>query len=265
MPPPKPIGVPALNLDDPMTRGLVFYGLDTGNGNIVDLVGHRAAIYSSQPAPTVSPFGQALKWNNVGSVSFASDPRIRGAQTSLNFSFATAWYQTTNSGSFQNIFSRRANNGGSPYANWDIEFDIGGGTNTVIAQVLDNGGHTSMPTWSGHAVNVFESLVGVVSSATSGAFYAQGALVGTQAFTNVQDNDTGDQIYFGKSFDNTPYAFIYYGGLWNRVLTPSEILRLHVHPWCMLNFPKRRLIERFDLQPPAASGQIFMEWLPQYA
>lgn len=260
----KPRGIPRINLRHPLAAGLIFYGYDTGAGDILDLVANRRANYvGTKPAVSPSPFGAGFLWNNSGSANFAQDALIQAATTGI-YSYACGYVQTGTVGQYSTPFGRTANNNLSqPYTNWDFEINSAGiGQNQVKTNVNAGGFISTSAAWTGNANNVFTSLVNNVFGSAQ-HFSAQGKSINTTAASGIGSYNTNANVCFSGSSaaaSNNPFVgFVHYGAFWSRPLLGSEIELLYTDPYSFLIFPGA------DLPPLRGPRTIITPSAAQYA
>lgn len=236
----KPQGVPRIDWTHPLAQGLVFYAFDTGTGVVLDLVGNRPQNFAGTIDPSgATPWGTGKTYGGSGAVYFNSDADIRNPQTA-QFSCACAYVQTGTVAAYTRPFGRTAENGGGqPYYNWDWEINpVGNGQNIVSFNAAAGSFTTTRATWTGNANNVFTSLLTTVNApATTAIGYAQGQSIGQDTTDGASNDNNGDYIIFAAGTITSPSSFIgsvFYGALWNRVLTAAEALQLHLDPYCFL-------------------------------
>jgi hypothetical protein len=240
-------GRPAHRLVSPLAQGLVFYGFDTGFGLIVDLVrGRTMQSVSASGGPT--PALSADQWSagflyDAGHTNyFASDAEIRNLTAAPPWTCACALDQLTlTNGAI--CFCRTANNSaGQPYMDWCFQSDFAGGGHTTFA-VNSGGAYTYVGTAgsTGTAIgaNGFHTLVGVANSSSSASYFVDGVSQGTTAGLSIQSINAGDAICLGGNssasvLNPCASAFVPYGAYWSRALSSSEILQLHLDPYCFL-------------------------------
>lgn len=243
---PKPLGIPTINLDHPLAEGLVFYAFDTGLGTYIDLIGQRPCkMLGTPPTPTPSAWGQGSLWGGAGSAMFSQDTAIQAVTASGTYTYACAYVQTADVGIFARPFGRTAlNAGGPPYVNWifDINNPAGGnGNQSTISFEVNSGGQDYSATVSGNAQNAWMSLAGVATGGASVGCWINGIQQATISPPSLSSTNTNaDLIISGNSnagVGNPWTGFVFYGALWNRKLTPDQLLQLHDDPWCLLQVP----------------------------
>jgi hypothetical protein len=231
----KPRGIPRIDWKHPLAVGLVFYGFDTGEGEIIDLVSYRKATYSSgRPPVRPSRFGNGFQWTSSQQSSFPQDGRIQKAEvdgSTQAFAYACGCMKTSTAGNFNSLFGRIANNGASqPFWNFDFEFNASNaGQNTVRASANNVGTQSSPTNWTGLTDNVYVTLLNNCFSAVQ-HFYAQAKLIATNGAVSGQVNTNADMIISGA-------GFTYWGAMWNRPIIDAQITQLHVDPYSFLIFP----------------------------
>jgi hypothetical protein len=60
----KPVGLPTLQSGNPLAADMLFYGVDLGNGTIVDVAGGNTMIAAGVPASVNTSFGRGIDWPN---------------------------------------------------------------------------------------------------------------------------------------------------------------------------------------------------------
>jgi len=180
---------------------------------------------------------------------FASDAEIQNLTAAPPWTCACAFNPTTiGSGSIP--FCRTAaNSGGQPYMNWCFQNDFSL-DNHLTFGVNSGGSYTYVGTaGSGGAAvpaNGFHTLVGVANSQSSASYFVDAVSQGTTTGLSIQSVNSGDAICFGGNSsagiaNPCAGAFIPYGAFWNRALSASEILQLHLDPYCFLLPPESEL------------------------
>jgi Concanavalin A-like lectin/glucanases superfamily len=243
----KPTGVPRIDWSHPLAQGLVFYGFDTGQGLIIDLVRGRAmqsVSASGGPTPALSAdqWSTGFLYDANHTNYFASDAEIRNLTAAPPWTCACAFNQQT-IGVSSIPFCRTANNGvGQPFVNWCFQNDALSDNHLTFA--VNSGGtfaYIGTAGSGGAAVppNAFHTLLGVANSSSSATYFVDGVSQGTTTGLSIQSVDTNDAICFGGDSSASvvhpcPSAFVPYGAFWNRALSASEILQLHLDPYCFL-------------------------------
>lgn len=64
----KPNGLPAFDSSQSLAQGMLFYGVDTGTGSIIDVAGGNSTVGVGLPASTSTSFGSGLYWDNANLV-----------------------------------------------------------------------------------------------------------------------------------------------------------------------------------------------------
>lgn len=235
----KPRGVPRINWKHPLAAGLVFYGFDTGEGEIIDLVSGRKATYASgRPPVKPSRFGSGFEWTTQ-SATFPQDGRIQKAQvdgSTQAFAYACGCMKTSTAANFQSLFGRSANAGASqPFWNWDFEFNANNaGQGTVRASCTANGTQSTPTNWTGLTDKVYVTLLNNLFGGSQ-HFYAQAKLISTNGSIAGQVNTNADIVMAGA-------GFTYWGAMWNKPIIDAQILQLHLDPYCFLIFPGSDLL-----------------------
>ena len=240
----KPTGVPTIDWTNSLTASLIFYGIDTGQGSIVDLVGGRMMTSTGSITTDSGPFGSGFDYpggSSGNSTGFASDSTIDNATASPPWTIACAAIQNGSSGNGFALFTRSANNAGSqPYLNWSL-----GSPNPALVNFQINNGGSLAYVGTSYAVSTgpFFSFGGVALSASTAAFYADGIQSGsTSTGLSIQSLNTQDPLVFGS---NSPVpasshnwaGWIPYGAFWNRALSSGELASIHANPYSFIAYP----------------------------
>jgi hypothetical protein len=129
------------------------------------------------------------------------------------------------------------------------------GVNTPAIYAF-NGGSFFSASGSTNTLNTgWHFFVGVFESNTLKRLYVNGRLEATLT-NNVTFNTATDVVDFGRHGDSSPTA--YQDGrvanvcVWNRIVLPSEILRLYTAPWAMGRL--RRRVFKSGAAAPAFAG-----------
>jgi hypothetical protein len=251
----RPVGIPRLNREHPLAQGLVFYGVDLGNGTILDLVGNRQA--NRVPGATRAglamfpTIGQMIEWNGSDGIYFASDAAIRSAQQNKILSFACGMVSTTSTGTVANArpFCRTAqNNASAPWLNLSF---ITANAGASIQALVNIGGGNYASIGSSYTLTPNKPVVMVAQADGTlngiSRLYINGANVftSTPSFINVGDDDTGDPIVFSGSSGvgvSGPWnGFVPFGAIWARPVSQQEAQHIYLEPWDMLIFPEEEI------------------------
>lgn len=243
----KPQGVPRIDWTHPLAAGLAFYGFDTGQGVIVDLVAGRLS--NPVPGATLAKtgaqnFGTGLTWNASDGRFFNADAAIQNATAAANYTFACQFFSTqaAAAGSSAAIFGNSTGNGTGAQFNWSILQTAS--TTNIQAQVNSGGVGTIIGGSAATAsANTLYSLAGVVTGSNA-AFYINAASVKTSTGLTVQDATANNVLVFSAAGNDavrrplntgcmTPY-----GAFWSRALSQAELLLLHTDPYCFLLPPE---------------------------
>jgi hypothetical protein len=124
-----------------------------------------------------------------------------------------------------------------------------------INQCGATGGWNNWQTTDAYSQTQFHSVVGTAVNTSAGSAttkqYANGKLVATSTGVVLETTnssagaDNEAQLFIGSVYHISTtqsfeifQGFVYYGYIWNRVLTQEEILELHYHPYCMFLWPE---------------------------
>lgn len=272
---PTTAGLPRINWSHPLAQGLLFYGYDngagvgwnnsSGNGSalsqaVCDLVSDASAyrmgtLTFTTPAVTGTPYGPAFTYDTNNSCNFAASTAIQAATAAGGYTYACAFIKTGSVGQYSRPFGRTANNGASsPFVNWDFEINPGStGQGNIVANVNNAGGLSTTPNGS-ISDNQYTTAVGKLSGSTL-SLYLNGAFATSTSGITAGSANSQDAIMFGGSSTagiSNPFAgVVFYGALWNRVLSDQEIQLLHTDPYCFL-LPENAELATFDPIPPPA-------------
>jgi hypothetical protein len=242
----KPRGPVTIDRSHPVTNDLLFYGFDTGDGLIIDLVTNKPMnSVGTFDVPGVSSYGTGLAYAGAGSKFFAADSNFDAAGSPAvgsGFSWACAYIQTATVG-ITRIFGRTAgNDAAAPFANWYFSINPqGSGQNVVQAGYYTVSGLVGSTTWTSNANNVFTSLLATALHQTPVnvfTFYTQGQQNSIDGFDAPTSSSANSSIVFSGSSDasvNKPFiGVVFYGAFWGRVLRSDEAALLHSDPYCFL-------------------------------
>jgi hypothetical protein len=232
--------IPRLNWAHPLTKGMVFYGYDTGCGLVVELVyGLKSSLLNSpQPPPRPTAFGQGNKYvSGGGSANFPATTGTNAMLANHPYSIACAWYLTAlPSLGFTGIFGM--NETGSTTDNAILLF--GTASNDVQWAVANNN-----PTpLAINTINQYHTFLGTNSNPTATAqnIYFDGKLAGTTAIAAAATTTAAQPIFNsnsgGAGAGNGVNGWVYYGIVWNRTISAAEARKLHDDPYCFLIYPE---------------------------
>jgi hypothetical protein len=243
----KPLGLPRVNPQHPLARGLVFASLLTGDGAPRDLVLGRVA----SGAPTAvrnTPHGQALLFNGSSdAANFGDTPTYRvGTQLFTLMVYANP----SAGGATLGLMSKR---NGTTFAqvSFAANMDAGGGASSGLLGLFELDGSSqqlSCTTTSSPINGQFHQFVGQRTSASSMALYVDGVSQGLAFGANANANYTSTDPLFVGAMGGTSapsggylsgrigYAYVWRG----RVLTPSEIAWLYHDPFVFLREAPRQ-------------------------
>lgn len=237
----RPYGsIPRIDWRHPLTRGLIFYGYDTGTGLVVDLVrGLRSSpSLGTISGNTSSPFGSAINYasGNAG-IFFPITSEINAIFLNGLYSMACAWYITA-----------------LPSIAFTCPFGINDAAgNNASAFLWDSAGNTDMQwaianvnpaLFTANSVNTYHSLLGTNETATSQSVYFDGALKTTTALTATFATSICAPCFnmfaatAGGANGNGITGKVFYGALWNRRVSPEGAKQMFDDPYCFLIYPE---------------------------
>jgi len=250
-----PVGA-QIDFGHPLAEGLTFYVPFNAGAGIqkallpAGLPGNSVGILPS--ADWIStPGGQSHNFNGNWSVWFERGIWVE-PPTAM-----TAVIRLRRTGTAAAPLDKTANNGGSaPFAGYAIEWNPGGaGQDTFRADIATGGTlHTGSTISLGSGFTLNQTTVGMSYISGSLKAYANGINKTNDSFSGSISYDTtstGRLIISGASTASALapwFGQIYYVGVWNRVLTPTEMEWMHMEPYAMLVPTKRK---KFFLPSPA--------------
>lgn len=249
----KPPGIPRINWQHPITNGLIFYAYDTGCGanpsggfggtgnygvqpGIIELAQHRIAFLGgiAQSNTQLSPFGSGIRYNASYSCGFVADTATRDLKV---FTAACGYFQTATQTGNNRCFGRTANNGSSPFLNWDWEATAGGNVNF---NMLNSSSSIITVASPAQVSNKYCTVMTTNDNVTARAYF-NGTQVGSTANANPVGINSGDALVMGGASVNATAApwtgLSFYGAYWKRTLTAAEAELLHYDPYCFLIYP----------------------------
>jgi hypothetical protein len=244
----KPLGVPRINPQHPLARGLTFATLMTGDGVPRDLVLGRAA--SPSGAPTAirnTPQGQALLFN--GSTDNCNFGDIASYRTGSQVFTIAAYANPPASSTTFGLASKR--NGSSfVQVSFAANMDNNGGPVSGLLGLfmLDGSNQLSGATTSSPINGAFHQFVATRNSATTLQFYVDAVSqpLNYTSQANANYNAT-DPLFIGAMGSTSAPAGGYLPGsigyvyIWRgRVLTASEIAWLYRDPYAMVREAPRQ-------------------------
>lgn len=256
----KPGGnkLPRIDWTHPLANSLLHYGWDTGGlsglgataaQNVIDLVTGWTFYTMGQPLnyPVAqgTPYGVGMVYNSNISNNLTSTASIQAATAAGNYTFASAFIQTSNPPSDSQPFVRTANNNASaPYINWGLDINASGaGTNQIRAGVNNSGAYASTPNATFGGNNTFTTAVGTLAGGAGTStltLYLNGAATTSVGSITPASVNTNDVIGYGTTSSagtqNSFNGLVFYGAFWGRVLSAPETLQLHLDPYCFLLF-----------------------------
>jgi hypothetical protein len=257
----KPLGIPRINPQHPLARGLTFATLLTGDGVPRDLVLGRAASPSGAPTAIRStPQGQALLFN--GSTDNCNFGDIASYRTgSQNFTIAAYANPPASSTTF-GLASKR-NGGTFIQVSFAVNMDNNGGPASGLLGlfILDGSNQLSGATTTSPVNGAFHQFVATRNSATTLQFYVDGVSQPLNYTSQANANYAGTEPLFIGAMGSTSapaggylpgsigYVYIWRG----RVLTAAEINWLYRDPYGMVREQPRQE-PWFTIWVPSAGG-----------
>jgi hypothetical protein len=234
-------GLPRIDTDHPLAKGLIAYAYDWGGG-VVDLInGGQGKITTSTNNITVGSgrYGQGVKYPGTAGASalitLPANAHVANFSTAAPFSFATAVFNTATPGGIIAVGT------GDPSDTSGVNYGVGG-TNAWTVYAV-NGTLATTATGT-NPLNSFNSILTSVASSASWSIYANGKLDQTGT-TNATQTLTAQQITFNGVQPNTitgetggANGFVHYFAIWNRALTATEAAQLHNDPYGFLIYPE---------------------------
>ena len=247
---PNSTGLPRINWDHPLAKGLKVYYFDNGV-QPVDLCNpgvryHNSFSGGSSPlARTTSRYGLGLQYPTTATNSWMYSDAGYGVYNNFGATFgytmACATYYTgtpSNNGYIAGfVDSSGAGNNGAIFGNFSagtIGFTGNNGNATAFNQAI--------------ATGTYQTWMAVTTGSAAASFYVNGKLDGnvslggigslaSQGFTGgvVIDNAVcGSTLLDGGGL----VGYLPWFGAWNRELTAQEAAVLHNDPYCFLIFPE---------------------------
>jgi hypothetical protein len=228
----KPNGVPRIDWSHPLTRGLLFYAFDTGMDSVVDLVsGARGALQLGIVGRSAAANGAGVGYlgpaSAQGSYLFHLT-QLQGAFTNSSVACGSLTFGTTDVG--VTPFSVSGTNYyvdfEEYYATTHISSFNGGPNGARWFGVQNNGNYLSMVcTFDGINANLYGN----------GSFQdGVACLAAVQSLDNTAQVSMGDYVNGNSGVGIPVNGMVLYGGVWGRLLTPTEITQLHLDPYCFL-------------------------------
>lgn len=235
-----------IDFGHPLAKGLTFYVPFNAAAGI-----QKALLPAGLPGTTVgsvatpdwvtTPGGKSHNFNAAWSVWYERGVWVEPANA---VSVVTRLRRTGNASS---PVDKTFNNGSSPFTSYAIEWNpSSAGQDTFRADVTTGGTFHGGSTVSGFGSTLNQTTIAMSYISGSLRAYANGIKLADDVVTGSLSYDTsatGRFIISGASAASAVAPWngsIYYAGVWNRVLTPSEMEWLHVEPYAMLIPTKRR-------------------------
>lgn len=254
--------IPRINWSHPLTRGMIFYGYDTGAGLIVDLVDGDVQVSGTRPTNAVSQFGQGFRYTSGGAAPFFPiDGPICRSLLNSRYSIACAWYITA-----------------LPSIAFTCPFGINDNASSNAAAFLwDSGGTTDMqfsvantnPTpFTANSINKYHTLVGTNVTGVAQSVYYDGVLTATTNLTATFTTAVCAPCFNTTTANATPVGngiagWVYYGAYWNRTILAQEAHLLHHDPYCFLIYPEDEMFAQMvgvTAGPTTSEDQWHQGW-----
>ena len=255
----KPTRGARLNINHPLTKGLVgYWPMNEGAGNIIrDISGHgRHGSCVNGPVWVSAPYGKALQF------TASSDQYINLGYFPLNTNAISFWclYLSTAVATDQTLYG--SFDAGSTASFVRIR---GGQSRPQFAYgdgaTLDYLGNSS--TWLPVA-DTYHSIAFAISGG-SGTFWADGILEDSDSDDNHNPVHPAAQDVWLAAYNNNGSVddpldgIMVAAALWNRALTPSEIQQLYADPWCIIARPSHEMMyAEAGGEPPATHPQVII-------
>ena len=197
----KPNGLPTFVSGNPLAADMLFYGVDLGNGTIVDVAGGNTMIAADPLPPTITtPYGSGIGWNNQayvlgdgyyanvdtgGSSAIQNALDLAAAGPGAGFTFGCTFVQlgpVVNSvNSYQGaspqtgvmIFGRPAYAAEAP-PYWNEAFTTAGGDSTAVDLILNDGNASDVVgTYNFGTYGTLVSVICTVENTGSGSGIAK--------------------------------------------------------------------------------------------
>jgi hypothetical protein len=256
--------IPRIDWTNPLTKGMVFYGYDTGAGLVVDLVhGLRPTVINTTKPPIAnSQFGRNSKYvDGGGSYVFPATPAVNSIMVAKRYSIASAWYLTAlPSNTFACPFG--INDSGSTTQSAILL------EQTVTTDMQWSVANTNATPFGTNSINVFHSFLGTNTGAAAQNLYFDGKLATTATLTATVTTTTAQPCFnsnsSGAAGGNFIAGWVYYGIVWDRTITAQEARKLHDDPWCFLIYPEDEMFATLVGTTAAAfnpaNSLIYHQW-----
>lgn len=241
-----PVGA-QIDFGHPLAKGLTFYvpfNAAAGTQKALLPAGLPGTTVGSVPSPdwVTTPGGKSHNFNAAWSVWYERGSWVEPPNA------VTLVTRLRRTGTASSPVDKTFNNGASPFTSYGIEWNPGGAGQDTFRADISTGGvfHSGANVSLGAGFTLNQTTIGI--SYISGALksYANGILKDNTNVTGSLSYDTsatGRFIISGASAASAVAPWngsIYYAGVWNRVLTSTEMEWLHVEPYAMLIPTKRK-------------------------
>jgi hypothetical protein len=288
-------GVPRINWDHPITRGLIAAYLPGTIARGKNLTGRTSAdlvggSYSGVPYGFFKPGPDGMGWDTSTNLFFgglSTGDAIAAGQTSSNpSSVPSAEFLTWASGA-KSVYYRGNltlqvndpqcfgildnNRNNAPYTMMHVAVTTTGqvycdyNDGVSYASTIEPGSTYSARVASPQTI----SIGGTLMVGGNAAVYADGKLLQSGAAPSVAPVCTAAQANITlngfPSWQGTPFGQAYCGYIWNRELNAAEMRLLHNDPYCFLIFPEDELASTFarpgtvTTTPPPVGGTQFLK------
>lgn len=253
-----------INFGHPLCKGLTFYTLYNAGGGL-----QKALLPAGLPETTVGSV-PAPNWSSdQGGTSHIWDGNWsswyeRGiwVEPPTNVTCVVRAKRVGSNGQFGSPINKTYKNLTNPFSSYDIEYNPSGSTQDQARVTVATGGTQQAGT------NV--SLPSTLNEHTIGLSYTSGALnLWFNGHLKQSDNKTGTLTYdtgntsrliisggSSAAATNPFHGRIYYGAVWNRVLTVAEQEWLHIEPYALL--VQKKQIKYFI---PASPTRTYSYWI----
>lgn len=233
----KPTGIPNIDWTNPITAGLIFYGFDTGSG-IVDLTGLNPPLSATNTLlGQATAYGTALYHDGGASPTWTPGAAVPAAWAG-SYTIASAWLPGTMTVNHRvTAFGLAAGAGGQPHYNGSVYFNETEQLSRIYQPWIgySNPGGFFFGAWGSPSpypsANQYHSLTVTTDNTTGHVYYDGVQPVGGTGPVVTGYSASSPFFMFG---DANYRGFVFFGAIWNRVLTAAEALSLHENPYSFL-------------------------------
>lgn len=256
----KPDGLPTFKGAHALASGMLFYGVDLGDGTIVDVASGTTVHTTNAPASTSGTFGKGIQWNGTheqnyqgyattpAAVKTAAGMSARGSGAGFTFG-CTCVLLADVAGETPWIFGQPANAFESePYLNWGFAGSTGnksifcGYNNNSVQQYFSA---FTGPTYNSTLIRLVCSVTNTSSGVSTAKFFANGTLIDTKTgITFAQVSSLEDEMQFGNVFHvgtgvskDCSNGYVYSGFAKDGAWSDAECQAWMANPYDILSYP----------------------------